>query len=254
MKTTRILGAVMALTISAAPVLGFANTVTKTIPTVQITAEAAKAGKWIKDGNRWWYRHNDGTYTKNDWEQIGGIWYHFDADGWMQTGWINVGGKWYYLNTDGSMRTNSWVQSNGKWYYVGSDGAMLQGQWFQNKYYLYNGSGVMVTGCAPTGANLNVWCNFNDNGECVQRGGTPLLISKLLLIKDNYNAGAKTVGSVPGNEVVLATSIINKGNETWARIYYRGKTLGWICVKDAKGSYYTGRTAAIYPVIDKKFK
>ncbi len=24
---------------------------------------------------RWWYRHNNGTYTKNGWEYINGKWY-----------------------------------------------------------------------------------------------------------------------------------------------------------------------------------
>ena len=38
---------------------------------------------WIQSGNRWWYRHADGSYTRNDWELINGSWYYFDNAGWM---------------------------------------------------------------------------------------------------------------------------------------------------------------------------
>lgn len=58
---------------------------------------AAKA-EWVKSGDRWWYRHADGSYTRDGWERIDEEWYHFDADGWMQTGWIRYGNNWYYLS------------------------------------------------------------------------------------------------------------------------------------------------------------
>ncbi len=81
------------------------------------------SGKWIKDSKGWWYRHNDGSYTTNDWEYIAGEWYYFNKQGYMQTGWISVGGKWYYLNSSGAMQTG-WVSVGGKWYYLNSSGAM----------------------------------------------------------------------------------------------------------------------------------
>lgn len=67
-------------------------------------AEEMQPAKWIQESNgRWWYRHKDGSCTKNDWEQIEGKWYHFDSNGWMQTGWIKLDGKWYYLKNSGEM-------------------------------------------------------------------------------------------------------------------------------------------------------
>ena len=64
----------------------------------------AQKAQWIQESNgRWWYRHADGSCTKNDWEQIEGKWYHFDRNGWMQTGWIEDKGKWYYLKESGEM-------------------------------------------------------------------------------------------------------------------------------------------------------
>ena len=62
---------------------------------------------WIKSGNRWWYRHADGGYTKNGWEYINGQWYLFDSAGWMLTGWQKVGGTWYYLYDSGAMAPNT---------------------------------------------------------------------------------------------------------------------------------------------------
>ncbi|WP_024858138.1 N-acetylmuramoyl-L-alanine amidase family protein [Ruminococcus albus] len=126
MIKTRIIGAIMALTISAAPMLGLSNTLTKTMPSVQITAEAAKSkpGKWIKAGNgKWWYKHNDGTYTKNDWEYINGKWYHFDSAGWMQTGIIRDDGKKYLLDPDNGYMVTGWRKYNNRWYFFESNGA-----------------------------------------------------------------------------------------------------------------------------------
>lgn len=58
-----------------------------------ILTRAESKGKWIKGSNgKWWYKHYDGTYTKNDWEKIGGYWYYFDESGWMVTGWKKVNG------------------------------------------------------------------------------------------------------------------------------------------------------------------
>ena len=47
-------------------------------------------GNWIQSAGRWWYKHADGSYTTNGWEQIKGTWYYFDHAGWMQTAWSKL--------------------------------------------------------------------------------------------------------------------------------------------------------------------
>jgi len=61
--------------------------------------------EWIQDENtkKWWYKHEDGSYTKADWEKIDGEWYYFDYKGWMCKGWIIVKEKDYYLYSTGQM-------------------------------------------------------------------------------------------------------------------------------------------------------
>ena len=139
------------------------------------------SGKWIKDSKGWWYRHNDGSYTTNDWEYIAGEWYYFNKQGYMQTGWISVGGKWYYLNSSGAMQTG-WVSVGGKWYYLNSSGAMqtgwisVGGKWYylnssgamqtgwisvEGKRYYLNSSGAMQTGCISVGGK---WYYLNSSG------------------------------------------------------------------------------------------
>ena len=100
--------------------------------------KAASKGSWIQSSGRWWYRHNNGSYTTNGWELIDSTWYYFDSSGWMQTGWVKTGGSWYYLNSSGAMQTG-WVKTGGLWYYLNSSGAMQTG-WFSvlgKWYYAY---------------------------------------------------------------------------------------------------------------------
>ena len=94
---------------------------------------------WIQEGNRWWYCHADGSYTKNDWEQVEGKWYYFDKDGWMITGWLKKDDKWYYLKSDGSMAADEKliIKSNiygEEIYCFGNDGHLLKS----------NGRGALV--------------------------------------------------------------------------------------------------------------
>ena len=122
---------------------------------------------WIQSGNRWWYRHADGSYTRNDWELINGSWYYFDNAGWMLANqwignyyvdgsgkwipgktkvtaqWIQSGKRWWYRHADGGYTRNGWELINGSWYYFDNAGWMLANQWIGN--YYVGGSGAMLT-------------------------------------------------------------------------------------------------------------
>ncbi|WP_112445225.1 CAP domain-containing protein [Streptococcus sp. 596553] len=98
-------------------------------------------GSWIQSNGRWWFEHNDGSYTSNGWEKINRTWYRFDNSGWMQTGWVKDG-SWYYLDGSGAMKTG-WMKVSGKWYYAYSSGALAINTTTPDGYRVnYNGEWV----------------------------------------------------------------------------------------------------------------
>ena len=118
--------------------------VSETEPQAQVQPRAVVAvNQWIQNGNRWWYRHADGSYTTNGWEVINGAWYYFDGAGWMVTGWLKLSGTWYYLTGSGAMATG-WIQVGGTWYYMNASGAMVTDTWIGNNYV--DGSGAWIPG------------------------------------------------------------------------------------------------------------
>ena len=112
-------------------------------------------GSWIQSNGRWWFKHNDGSYTSNGWEKINRTWYHFDGSGWMQTGWVKDG-SWYYLDGSGAMKTG-WLKDNGSWYYLQVSGAMktgwmkVSGKW----YYAYSSGALAINTTTPDGYRVN---------------------------------------------------------------------------------------------------
>ena len=143
----------------------------------------AATNRWVRSGNRWWYCHRDGSYTKDDWEAINGVWYYFDQSGWMVTGWLKKPEGWYYLNPSTGAMATGWASINGKWYFFNSAGRMVTGwlsrssgwyylsdsgamatgwQYIRNAwYYLEEGNGNMVTGWKQVGNN---WYYLQSSG------------------------------------------------------------------------------------------
>lgn len=91
--------------------------------------------KWITSGNRKWYRHADGSYTKNDWEVINGKYYRFDNEGWMVTGWKKINDIWYYMDkTTGERYGKGWHWIDGNCYYMNANGEMAADTWIDGYY------------------------------------------------------------------------------------------------------------------------
>ena len=103
-----------------------------------------RTASWMRSGDRWWYRHGDGSYTRSGWELINGTWYHFDAAGWMQTGWLLLGNTWYYLDSSGAMYGQGWHWINGKCYYMYASGAMAANT--RSEGYYVDNSGAWIPG------------------------------------------------------------------------------------------------------------
>lgn len=65
----------------------------------------ALAGEWKLDSSGWWYQNDDGSYPKEQWQEIGGQYYYFKPDGYMLADSMTPDG--YYVDTNGV-----WVQSD----------------------------------------------------------------------------------------------------------------------------------------------
>ena len=129
-------------------------------------------GSWIQSNGRWWYKHSDGSYTKNRWEKINETWYYFDSEGWMKTGWFNEYGNWYYLDDSGAMKTG-WCLISGSWYYLNTSGVMQTGlQTIEGKQYYLADSGAMQTG----------WHNIGDDTYFFASSGARQTINRRALV------------------------------------------------------------------------
>ncbi|MFT8352570.1 N-acetylmuramoyl-L-alanine amidase family protein [Clostridium saccharoperbutylacetonicum] len=110
---------------------------------------------WVKTDAGWTYYKADGTQTKGQWVNDGGVWYMIKADGIMATGWYNDNGTWYFLQGSGAMKTG-WLNDNGSWYYLQPSGAMKTG-WFldtDGNWYFLNASGAMAANTVVDGYKL----------------------------------------------------------------------------------------------------
>lgn len=129
-------------------------------------------GSWIQSNGRWWYKHSDGSYTKNGWEKINETWYYFDSEGWMKRGWFNEYGNWYYLDDSGAMKTG-WCLISGSWYYLNTSGVMQTGlQTIEGKQYYLADSGAMQTG----------WHNIGDDTYFFASSGARQTINRRALV------------------------------------------------------------------------
>ncbi len=81
---------------------------------------------WIREGDRWWYRNQDGSYTVSNWQLIDEKWYFFDSKGYMVTGWIDWNGKSYYCDPESGEMLVSTVVPDGLGRRVDSTGAMIE--------------------------------------------------------------------------------------------------------------------------------
>ena len=137
-------------------------------PQAQVQPRAVvDVNQWIRNGNRWWYRHADGSYTRNNWEMINGSWYYFDGAGWMATGWLKLGNNWYYLNPGNGAMVTGWLQLGSTWYYMNGSGAMETDTWIGNSYVDANG----VWDQSKTKAQA-YWVLNGDRWMLVQEDGT----------------------------------------------------------------------------------
>ena len=151
-------------------------------------------GSWIQSNGRWWYKHSDGSYTKNGWEKINETWYYFDSEGWMKTGWFNEYGNWYYLDDSGAMKTG-WCLISGSWYYLNTSGVMQTGlQTIEGQQYYLADSGAMQTG----------WHNIGDDTYFFATSGARQTINRRALVLGETSTRAVPIEDVNAMEKVFS--------------------------------------------------
>ena len=157
-------------------------------------------GSWIQSNGRWWYKHSDGSYTKNGWEKINETWYYFDSEGWMKTGWFNEYGNWYYLDDSGAMKTG-WCLISGSWYYLNTSGVMQTGlQTIEGQQYYLADSGAMQTG----------WHNIGDDTYFFATSGARQTINRRTLVLGETSTRAVPIEDVNAMEKVFSNQNFSK--------------------------------------------
>ena len=157
-------------------------------------------GSWIQSNGRWWYKHSDGSYTKNGWEKINETWYYFDSEGWMKTGWFNEYGNWYYLDDSGAMKTG-WCLISGSWYYLNTSGVMQTGlQTIEGKQYYLADSGAMQTG----------WHNIGDDTYFFASSGARQTINRRALVLGETSTIEVPIEDVNAMERVFSNQNFSK--------------------------------------------
>ena len=136
-----------------------------------------KTNSWIKSSEGAWYYTDKNGAAVTGWKQIGKTWYYFGKSGAMYSDyWLEYpddSTEYYYFDKSGAMVTNKWVEDYGDWYYQGKDGRSVKG-WKQigGKWYYLDPDDY---GCCITDSTKLIdgkWYTFDENGVCVNPGGS----------------------------------------------------------------------------------
>lgn len=217
------------------------------------------AGTWIQVGEKWWYKHTDGSYTKSDWEKISNRWYYFDASGWMVTGWRKIDGAWYYLCKGNSRylykgeRWTGWLMDGSRWYYLSPSktskykvGQMATG-WIKisgNWYYMNpTGAGSIYEGQMMTG-----WLTLSGKQYYLETNG---VMQTGTVIMDGVKYTFSSSGALSAQENVAAPEggaqiAIRAMQEMDTAFVWDGQSLETGCDND--GFLYCVLTACGYTV------
>lgn len=224
------------------------------------------SGKWIKDGQGYWYWYEGSNYVTG-WKEINSVWYYFNSAGVMQTSqWIGN----YYVLADGTMAKSQWIGNdyvdasglwqpnqwinNGRWWYRYGDGSYPISKFdtINGKKYYFDNSGYMVTGWKLIDID---WYYFNGSGCMIK----DQWIGNYYIGKDGKMAKSQWVGKyyVDASGVWQPDRWINDG-QWWYRygdgsypkekfdvigdnVYYFDKNgymvTGWNCI-DKKWYYF----------------
>lgn len=136
-------------------------------------AFASFAGEWGQDETGYWYKHDSGSYAREQLAEIDGATYGFNQQAYMVTGWAQFDGKWYYFEPGSGAQASGWKQVGDKWYYLNpAAGNAMQTSWMRlgTKLYYFHGDGVMQA--ASTRFYVNSFAYETDETGAVKRNVT----------------------------------------------------------------------------------
>ncbi len=145
---------------------------------------------WDQEDGEWVYLDRNGDKVTGEWKKSNGQWYYLDEDGYMaKDALIEYNDSRYYVDTNGVKVTNAWVSMDNDdlldddevttvWFYfdskgkaVGSgndknDGKVIKSIAYgdgQKGYFIFNDSGVMLTGWQEFGKNNDYYYLGDEN-------------------------------------------------------------------------------------------
>ena len=145
---------------------------------------------WDQEDGEWVYLDRNGDKVTGEWKKSNGQWYYLDEDGYMaKDALIEYNDNRYYVDTNGIKVTNAWVSMDNDdlldddevttvWFYfdskgkaVGSgndknDGKVIKSIDYgdgQKGYFIFNDSGVMLTGWQTFGSKNEYYYLGDEN-------------------------------------------------------------------------------------------
>lgn len=117
----------------------------------------ASFAAWQQDSIGWQYQNEDGSISKDTWQEVDNAWYYFDANGYRATGLQKIGFNYYYFDTiTGIMHSSTTLLLDGNSCTFDKGGAMIYGSFDVSDITEY----ILEPGYFNESTYINPWANY----------------------------------------------------------------------------------------------